>query len=108
MRNRCKGRVYERVLRLVEDNYHQLHALCMSRIAVSGQIMSADDIFHETILLVIKDTHANDIFLNDEFVKYFMYRTNMVMYQTTKDNHQEKKNEYAYYKQAKAHTPDEW
>lgn len=95
-------------MRLVERNYHRLHALCLSRIAISGQILSSDDVFHETILLVIKDRRANEISLDDEFVKYFMYRAKMVMYQTTKDNSQEKKNEYAYYKQAKTRTPDEW
>lgn len=54
------------------------------------------DVVHGTVLKIVKDEHAATITSDEEFIKYFLYRANTVLYKEIHDKKQNVK-AYAYY-----------
>ena len=52
-------------------------------------------IFQETILFVIRDPAASTLRTDDEIIRHFKYRFQMIRYQVMKDNQQLKEVNYA-------------
>lgn len=80
-----------RVLELVRSTYPTLTARCKAKWPNPCGEFSHTDILHDTILRIMHDEKAQTMESEAEFVKYFIYRANVTIFQLTQNRKSELK-----------------
>lgn len=106
MRNRGKGEPLDGALKLLERNFDRLRSL-LSPAAPPVGFFELTDIFQETVLLISSDTYAAEMVDDAEFVRYFKFKFNMVLFQTRQDQKIALK-KYADYQKAQKQKAENW
>lgn len=101
MRKTRKGKVDNRVMSVVARNYVKLRDLCISEVHGTYAGEDYEDIFQNTILYIVQDKDASALLADEDIIKHFLYRFNMIKYQTIQDNKMMRSVDYADYKQNK-------
>lgn len=104
-RSRKQKQTNPRAMEFIERNYPTLAARCAG-LRISAGSMDIEDMLHETILFVLTDVRFDQVHSDEEFIRYFMWRLRMIAFQTRQDNHQEIKEQYAYYTEATEKTKE--
>lgn len=108
MRRRQKrGRINVCVSNALARLYHTLYEICCRGPATGSGYYGQEDIFQETILFVIQDPAAAHLKTDEEIIKHFKYRFQMIRFQIIKDNQQLKEINYADHIQAQKDIPEE-
>lgn len=108
MRTRQKrNRTNEYISKVLGRLYKSLYEICCRGPAPSCGYYSNEDIFQETILFVIQDPAASALKTDEEIIKHFKYRFQMIRFQVIKDNQQLKEIDYADNIQAQKDLPKE-
>lgn len=81
------------VMSLMTRNYPAILRRCAEQFPRQRGDITIYDVVHGTVLKIIKDEQAAAITTDKEFVDYFMYRANTVLY---KEVHDQKQNIKAY------------
>ncbi len=102
-----KNRGNDFVSRALGRLYKGLYEICCRGPALCYGYYSNEDIFQETILFVIQDPAASALKTDEEIIKHFKYRFQMIRYQVIKDNQQLKEVDYANNIQAQKDLPEE-
>lgn len=100
MRKGKKGKVNKKALDAISKNYSKLKELCNYNKRGCYCSKSYEDIFQDTILYVIHDDDSLNL-NEEEIINHFVYRYNMIEFQTISDNKMMKEVKYADYIQAK-------
>lgn len=90
-RNKTNGFIANALGRLYKDLFE---VCCRGPVSGCG-CYGNEDIFQETILFVIRDLAASTLRTDDEIIRHFKYRFQMIRYQVMKDNQQLKEVNYA-------------
>ena len=90
------------VLKMVRSTYSTLTEKCRAKWPKPHNGLSHTDILHDTILRVMHDEKAQAITDDAEFVKYFLYRANVTIFQLSQNRKSEIKS-YANYQTLKRH-----
>lgn len=96
------GEVVERLKRL----YPHILRRCKKQWPKSDGEITLCDIVHETILKLLSDEKAAKITDDEEFIRYFLYRTNTTIFQVQHDS-KKRHTAYAHYKTAQKSQADE-
>lgn len=100
MRDRYKKtKYYPQVTERIGRNYEHLRALCYRNGVGYFGSRSYDDIFQDTVLYVCQDPESIDKHSDNDFIKHFLFRYNMIEFQTVQDAKQLKEIPYADYLQ---------
>ena len=100
MRKGKKGKVNKKALDAISKNYSKLKELCNYNKRGCYCSKSYEDIFQDTILYVIHDDDSLNL-NEEEIISHFVYRYNMIEFQTISDNKMMKEVKYADYIQTK-------
>lgn len=100
MRKGKKGKVNKKALDAISKNYSKLKELCNYNKRGCYCSKSYEDIFQDTILYVIHDDDSLNL-NEEEIINHFVYRYNMIEFQTISDNKMMKEVKYADYIQTK-------
>lgn len=100
MRKGKKGKVNKKALDVISKNYSKLKELCNYNKRGCYCSKSYEDIFQDTILYVIHDDDSLNL-NEEEIINHFVYRYNMIEFQTISDNKMMKEVKYADYIQTK-------
>lgn len=98
--------IYPTVIERVTRNYPAILRRCAERLPRQRGELTIYDIVHDTVLRIIHDHRAAMMDSDKEFINYFLYRTNVIIYKTTHDRKLLHK-AYANYHQAQETATDE-
>lgn len=82
----------------ITRNYPAILRRCAEQLNLRKGTLTIYDVVHETVLVIVKDNLAEQIPTDGDFVDYFMYRANVVVFREVHN----KKNihkVYAHYQQ---------
>lgn len=77
--------IYPIVIERVTRNYPVILRRCVDKLPRDRGDLTIFDIVHDTVLRVITDRRAVEIDSDAEFVRYFMYRANTVIFKEVHD-----------------------
>lgn len=89
MRKRSRKQTNQKAMEFIERNYPILVARCAG-MRISAASMDIEDVLHETILFVLADDRFEQVHSDEEFIRYFMWRLRMIVFQTVQDHKQAK------------------
>lgn len=95
-----KKTIYPIVIERVTRNYPAILRLCIDKLPRNRGELTIFDIVHDTVLKVVSDHRAAEIDNDAEFVRYFMYRANTVIFKEVHDRKMLRK-AYANYQTTK-------
>lgn len=93
------------VMSLMTRNYPAILRRCAEQFPRQRGSLTIYDIVHGTVLKIVKDERAAAITSDSEFLDYFMYRANTVIYKEVHDNKQKIKAYANYCKEIQATEP---
>lgn len=64
----------------ITRNYPVILRRCAEQLHLRKGTMTIYDVVHETVLVLVKDNLASQIPTDGDFVDYFMYRANVVVF----------------------------
>ncbi len=94
-----KKEIYPAVIERVTRLYPAILRRCAEQLPLKRSELTIFDVVHDTVLRIIHDKHAAAIDTDREFVEYFLFRTNAVIFKHTHDQKLLHK-AYAEYKQS--------
>lgn len=80
--------IFPKIVERITRNYPAIVRQCIANTPPSRGDLTIFDIVHDTVLKIIYDPHAETITSDEEFVKYFVYRSNTVIYKEVHDKKQ--------------------
>lgn len=85
-RNRCISKPSRRVANIIAKHYYRLRGeLDVELLSTRNYLgRTGEDIFSDTVLYIIHNEEARKL-KEDELIKLFKYRYNMIKFQTIKD-----------------------
>lgn len=96
-------KLYGDIVDILNRTYPAIIAGCKRRWPNSQGEVTLLDVIHETIIKVLSDENVSDIKNDDEFIKYFLWRANTVIFRIVHDKKKQKK-AYANYKTAEKYS----
>lgn len=90
--------IYSAIIERVTRNYPAILRRCIDKLPQQRGDLTIFDVVHDTVLKIIYDARAADIQSDEEFVNYFMYRTNTVIFKEVHDNKLMRKAHANYHK----------
>lgn len=82
----------------ITRNYPAILHRCAEQLHLPKGILTICDVVHETVLVLVKDDLASQITTDGDFVDYFMYRANVVVFREI-HNRKSIYKAYAHYQQ---------
>lgn len=96
-----KTPIYEVNIERVTRNYPIILRRCAEKLPRQRGDLTIFDVVHDTVLRIIHDHRATQMATDRDFVDYFMFRTNAVIFKETHDMKSMRK-AYANYLKAQA------
>lgn len=107
MRTIKPKKIHKAIMDMMVRNYTKAKELCSHGAYGMYGGEGFEDIFHDTVLYVVQDDAALPLTTDEEFIRHFLYRYNMIKYQRIMDDKQRRETDYADYKQIKGETEEE-
>ena len=76
----------DRILGVIASHYNELKQKLCPVVYGNYTGRSTEDIFSDTIMFVIEDKATEALSTDEEILKHFVYRFNMISYQVIKDS----------------------